>query len=788
MKKNVITVVALIAALGFGSQVNAEKILVDFGNDGAYRSLSVSVPDENGNYWNEVGAGADPSNMVTTANSVSTIHLLRVNGHGTDSFNGPAGATSTDTNSPNYFVTKVTNTTFNAAVLGDLGVTNAIFDYFSASAGTNFTFKLAGLDPAKIYSLRFLGSHKYPGGETGGADETRTTRYTVTGGDGTLSDDLVVGVFASHNENGTASVVMTPDGSNEILIQVSGLTSTNSGYINAMSIEILDTPPPVPSKIETVLIDLGADNTFRSVSSPSPDANGNYWNSIGFGYVANMLDINGDPTTIDFGPGAHGRDSYNGPAGATSTDTGSPDYYVTKLASADYDAFALGDLGIDEAIFDYITGTNGGTKGRFQIQGLDPSKKYNLTFFGSHKFDTPGTTTYSVYTDSGFSNLVDSVTLAHNDEAINGQEFVHNKDRTATIAQIAPQAANILYVEFGGPGGANGYLNAMKIEVIPDPVNLLAGWFDDSANGTQTASGAGLIVDLASGGASFRSDYNCIDKFYGSDTNEDYLTGPYDVSASAISLQSNQYVLVTITNEALDSIALEELRFDWGARFAGSPRYFYLEYEGGDLAGVTPGTVLWSVTSFGESPTLAGSITNFHDADVDLTGLADNSLAQGESATFKIRVGQFGDAGRSLIDNIGFFGSGGSPYFAWSFEYGLTGGEYDDDDNDGQLNIYEFGFGGDPTNGFVDGNLPTYGTMDLDGTNMFAYVYARRMGNSGLNYYLEVNNNLVYGAWTNDGYTVVAETGTIDADFESVTNLVPAVENSKFVRLIIENQ
>ncbi|MDF7824123.1 hypothetical protein P4B35_08875 [Pontiellaceae bacterium B12227] len=783
MKNQIRTVVAMIAALGLGSGVNAEKILVDFGNDGAYRSLSVSEPDENGNYWNEVGAGADPSNMVTTVNSASTIHLLRVNGHGTDSFNGPAGATSADTNSPNYFVSKVTNSTFNAVALGDLGVTNAIFDYFSASSGTNFTFKLAGLDPAKIYSLKFFGSHKYPGGESGGVDETRTTRYAVTGGEGLQTSDLVVGVFAAHNESAAASVIATPDVNDEIIVAVSGLTSTNSGYINAMSIEILDTPPPVPSKIETVLIDLGSDATYRSLSVDSPDANGNFWNVIGYGYVANMLDINGDATTIDFGPGAHGRDSYNGPAGATSTAT-----LETDVLNTDIDAYALGALGINEAAFDYFVGTNGSSRGRFQIQGLDPSKKYNLTFYGSHKFDTPGSTTYAVYTDSGYSNLVDSVTLAHNNEPINGQEFVHNKDRLATIAQIAPQASNILYVEFGGPGGANGYLNAMRIDVIPDPVNLLGGWFDTTAEGTQSASGADLIIDLASGGASYVSDYNCIDKFYGSDTNEDYLTGPYDVGTSAISLQSNQYVLVTITNEALDSISLEELRFDWGARFAGSPRYFYLEYEGGDLSGVAPGTTLWSITSFAESPTLDGSITNFHDTDVDLTGLADNTLSLGQSATFKIRVDEFGDAGRSLIDNIGFFGSGGSPYFAWSFEYGLTEGEYGDDDNDGQLNIYEFGFGGNPTNGFVDGNLPEYGTMEVGGTNMFEYVYARRTGNSGLNYYLEVNNNLVYGTWTNGGYTEVAETGIIDADFESVTNLVPATEDSKFVRMTIENQ
>ena len=35
---------------------------------------------------------------------------------------------------------------------------------------------------------------------------------------------------------------------------------------------------------------------------------------------------------------------------------------------------------------------------RFQIQGLDPAKKYNLTFFGSHKFSNDATTTVIRFT------------------------------------------------------------------------------------------------------------------------------------------------------------------------------------------------------------------------------------------------------------------------------------------------------------------------------------------------------------------------------------------------------
>jgi hypothetical protein len=220
---------------------------------------------------------------------------------------------------------------------------------------------------------------------------------------------------------------------------------------------------PAAANAQTVLIDFGNNASFRGLSVSNPDANGNHWNSLRTGvFYQNLIDTTNTPTTIDFGfstPVA--TDSFNGPAGPTDATT-----LETDVLATDIDAAALGNLGgALEAAFDYVAGPDlPDNRVRFEIQQLDPAKKYNLTFFGSHKFSTDSTTVYSVYSDNTYSTLVGTASLDVQDpvEPFN----LHNRDRVATINDLSPQASNILYVEFVGSAGGLGYLNDMQIEAI----------------------------------------------------------------------------------------------------------------------------------------------------------------------------------------------------------------------------------------------------------------------------------------------------------------------------------
>jgi len=131
-----------------------------------------------------------------------------------------------------------------------------------------------------------------------------------------------------------------------------------------------------------------------------------------------------------------------------------------------------------------------------------------------------------------------------------------------------------------------------------------------------------------------------------------------------------------------------------------------------------------------------------------------------------------------------------TPLEAWAADYGLSGTNATataDPDGDALDNLGEYGLGGDPTNPADQGIPPTYAMDEAGGSNWVTYVYPKRSNlNSGLTYYLEISTNLVSGTWINDGYSVVG-TGTIDPEFNAVTNQIPAEpEREKFVRLVIE--
>ena len=144
--------------------------------------------------------------------------------------------------------------------------------------------------------------------------------------------------------------------------------------------------------------------------------------------------------------------------------------------------------------------------------------------------------------------------------------------------------------------------------------------------------------------------------------------------------------------------------------------------------------------------------------------------------------------GGSTFDNFNLQGPPKVPgYAGWAAGWGVDiGAETADYDEDGLLNIYEYGLGGDPTNAADRGTSTEFGIMDVGGTNWFGYVHPQLSDpDSGLSYYLELNTDLVSGTWTNSGYTV-AGTNVTGGELDFVTNVTDTVESQKFIRLIIE--
>ncbi len=226
---------------------------------------------------------------------------------------------------------------------------------------------------------------------------------------------------------------------------------------------------------QTVLIDFGSAATYRGVTAPSPDTNGNYWNSTAFGFMGNLVSTNGTATAIDWTPnGLGGVDSFNGIAGATTNPV-----TVGEIAAAQtiLDGGSLTTFKIAGAAMDYYKSDNATTNvGRFQLQQVAAGQAYDLTFYGAKQYTGANTQTkYSVFDDNTYSNLLGSVTLTHGDGGANA-----NINNVATLAGlIGPSNANnIFYIQWeGATTSTEGYINAMSITVVPEPstIGLLLG-------------------------------------------------------------------------------------------------------------------------------------------------------------------------------------------------------------------------------------------------------------------------------------------------------------------------
>ena len=212
---------------------------------------------------------------------------------------------------------------------------------------------------------------------------------------------------------------------------------------------VSEAPPPLPPN-STVLLAFGNSQSYRGINMPSPDLRGNFWNSVGAGaFNSPLKNAAGEVTTLGLGFDFAARSlaSHNGPSGATQ---GSQ-----RLRRLIW--LTLGYLGIKEAVYHYYVNST------FQIRGLDPTKVYSLTFFGSHKYSPSDYTTYSICSDASYSKVVTSMSLYVQSP---GNPGAHNSNKVRHHWRGLPaEQRNPVHQVWGTnrDSTVGGYLNCMQI-------------------------------------------------------------------------------------------------------------------------------------------------------------------------------------------------------------------------------------------------------------------------------------------------------------------------------------
>jgi hypothetical protein len=307
------------------------------------------------------------------------------------------------------------------------------------------------------------------------------------------------------------------------------------------------------------------------------------------------------------------------------------------------------------------------------------------------------------------------------------------------------------------------------------PTNSVIALFDNNFL-TPDAAVNGVLGRLE-GGIGRNAQYGCDDGTYGS------LASPATVMTNGGSfalVSDNPVVTLTITNQTVADITLSDFHFDVGRRWINSPEAFTLSVSGD----VTDTPALLVASNLNQ---VAADVSDYDDFDVDLTGLADHTLAAGESLTFTFTFVTKDGYYITSLDNLALAGTFDA-YGGWASFEGLTVANNlpgDNPDGDGKINLLEFSSGGDPL--VADGAASESWVEEDGGTSWLYFVHLERQDDPSLKYG-DVGTKtdlLADPTWdTNDVELIGGPSGA--GLFKTVTNRTEAAGTTKFIGVPIE--
>ncbi|GAB3585173.1 GDSL-type esterase/lipase family protein [Hymenobacter daeguensis] len=198
--------------------------------------------------------------------------------------------------------------------------------------------------------------------------------------------------------------------------------------------------------VRSILADFGPNDGTNGNITPSPDANGNYWNNIlnltGVADTFRLVDKSNQPTGVKLKVGANFQTNgiLNGGLLAPS-------------------AALLGEYAIATATQDYFFLQTAAT---LRISGLDRSKRYVFHLFGSRELSTEVRTTQYRFTASNVS----SVSLTTSGPNVGANGYAGNNNTLAHSDTLTADANGVISLEVSRTAGTYAFLNLLRLDII----------------------------------------------------------------------------------------------------------------------------------------------------------------------------------------------------------------------------------------------------------------------------------------------------------------------------------
>jgi lysophospholipase L1-like esterase len=204
--------------------------------------------------------------------------------------------------------------------------------------------------------------------------------------------------------------------------------------------------------VRSLLIDFGPNDGSNGNATPSPDANGSYWNNVlnntGVADTFRLVDKQNQATGIKakVGPNFLTNGIQNGGLLAPS-------------------AALLGEYAIATATQDYlfVQGTGSTSMATVRFSGLDKSKRYVFHVFGSRQASTETRTTQYKFTGANVSTITQTTTGAN----VGANGYPGNNNTITRSDTVTADAAGGISFELSKTVGSFGYINLMRVDVVP---------------------------------------------------------------------------------------------------------------------------------------------------------------------------------------------------------------------------------------------------------------------------------------------------------------------------------
>jgi hypothetical protein len=320
-------------------------------------------------------------------------------------------------------------------LLNQFSIPTATQDYFHTSTSGSVTLK--GLNPSRGYVFNLFGTRNDP--------ETRISTYTLQGSNqysGNLTTSgLNLGGTGYNGNNNTILITNTvmPKSNGEIVLTISR-TAGSFAYLGILKFEEVE---PI---YKTMYVDFGPNDVTNGNITTSPDKFGNYWN--------NVTDPNTTATAVNLVSNTNLATGASISISAPLLKNGIQNGGLLSPSSILLNAFA-----IPTATQDYF---HTGTSGSVTLKGLNPSRGYVFSLFGTRNDPETRITTYTLQGSNQYSG-----TLTTSGLNIGGTGYNGNNKTILVSETIMPGLNGEIRLTITRTAGSFAYLGVMKIVEVP---------------------------------------------------------------------------------------------------------------------------------------------------------------------------------------------------------------------------------------------------------------------------------------------------------------------------------